>query len=137
MTTLNCTRRAFSIIELMGVLALIGILAGISALAIPRILDGANRDATKQSMKVVGSAIELYFTQNKGTYPPTGQLNALLPFVKSPSDLEDAWGQPFLYYSPSQINGVNVDWLLVSFGKNRLDDALSNDDIWYYPGAED
>ena len=130
-------RRAFSIIELMGVLALIGILAGISALAIPQILGGAQRDSTKQSMKVVASAIDLYHMQNKGAYPPTGQIQALLPLVKSQSDLEDAWGQQFLYYSPSQVNGVNVDWLLVSYGKNKVDDAGGGDDIYWYPGAED
>ncbi|MCA9292970.1 MAG: prepilin-type N-terminal cleavage/methylation domain-containing protein [Phycisphaerales bacterium] len=134
---LRKTRRAFSIIELMGVLALIGILAGISALAIPKILNDARVGSTKQSMKVVAGAISLYQTQNKGNVPPTGQINVLLPLVQSPSDLEDAWGQQFLYYAPSVVNGVNVDWLLVSFGPNRIDDAGGADDIYWYPGAQD
>lgn len=130
-------RRAFSIIELMGVLALIGILAGISALAIPQILDGAKRDSTKQSMKVIAQAIELYSMQNKGELPPTGQIAVLTPLMKSQNALNDAWGQPIMYYAPSVVNGVNVDWLLVSFGKNRLDDAGGGDDIYWYPGAAD
>jgi general secretion pathway protein G len=133
----TATRRGFSIIELMGVLALIGILAGISALAIPAILAGAQRDSTRESMKVIEGALDLYSLQNKGTLPPTGQLSALLSasLVKSQSDLEDAWGRPFQYYSPSVVQNVNVDWLLVSLGKNGIDDAGAGDDIWWYPGA--
>ncbi len=135
--TNTTTRRAFSIIELMAVLALIGILAGISALAIPRILGGAQKDSTKQSMKVVAGALDLYAMQNKGSFPANGDINALLPLVKSQSDLQDSWGRPFHYYAPSMVGEMQVDWLLVSLGKNGIDDDGMGDDIWWYPGAED
>lgn len=77
----KCRRTAFSLVELVVVVLIIGILAAVAA---PRMFDtaGSARDAaTKASLGVVRDAIELYRSQN-GTYPPSATLAvALRPFV--------------------------------------------------------
>jgi general secretion pathway protein G len=76
------SRAAFSLVELVVVVLIIGILAAVAA---PRMFDTAGnaRDAaTKASLGVVRDAIELHRSQN-GTYPPVATLaTALKPYMK-------------------------------------------------------
>ena len=74
-------RSAFSLIELVVVVLIIGILAAVAA---PRMFNTAGdaRDgATKTSLGVIRDSIELYRSQN-GSYPPTATIaTALRPFM--------------------------------------------------------
>jgi len=78
----TCKRAAFSLVELVVVVLIIGILAAVAA---PRMFDtaGSARDAaTKASLAIVRDSIELYRSQN-GSYPPAATLStALKPYVK-------------------------------------------------------
>ena len=75
-------RSAFSLVELVVVVLIIGILAAVAA---PRMFDTAGnaRDAaTKASLGIVRDAIELFRTQT-GNYPATATLaNDLKPYMK-------------------------------------------------------
>ena len=75
-------RAAFSLVELVVVVLIIGILAAVAA---PRMFDTAGnaRDAaTKASLGIVRDSIELYRSQN-GTYPPATSLpTAIKPYMK-------------------------------------------------------
>jgi general secretion pathway protein G len=74
-------RSAFSLIELVVVVLIIGILAAVAA---PRMFNTAGdaRDgATKTSLGVIRDSIELYRSQN-GSYPPAATITtALKPFI--------------------------------------------------------
>jgi general secretion pathway protein G len=128
--------RGFTLIELMVVIVILGILAG---LIVPRIMDKpdeARRLKAKIQIESLSSALKFYKLDN-GSYPGTEQ--GLLALVESPETgtgpknwrkggyLEkgkvpkDPWGNEFIYLSP----GVNGEFDLISYGADGV------------PGGED
>ena len=82
-------RRAFSLVELVVVVLIVGILAAVAA---PKMFDTstkARESATKASLSVVRNAIELYYSEN-AAYPTLVQLtdmqaaNGIKKFIKGP-----------------------------------------------------
>nr|WP_320010234.1 type II secretion system major pseudopilin GspG [uncultured Desulfobulbus sp.] len=119
--------RGFTLIELMVVMVILGILAG---LIVPRIMDRpeeARRTKSGVQIQSIEQALQLYKLDN-GRYPTTEQgLRALVepPAVgnlakkwRSGGYLEkgkvpkDPWGNEFIYISP----GLHGDFDLSSYG---------------------
>jgi general secretion pathway protein G len=77
-------RSAFSLVELVVVVLILGIIAAVAA---PRMFDtatDARQNSTKTSLAVLRDAIELYKAQN-GSYPPAATLStALDAFLRGP-----------------------------------------------------
>ncbi|MBI5555872.1 MAG: prepilin-type N-terminal cleavage/methylation domain-containing protein, partial [Elusimicrobia bacterium] len=72
------SKKGFTLVELMIVVAIIGILAGI---AIPRYMNFVRRSregATKGNLGAIRSALNIYYTDQEGIYPAT--LNSS-PFI--------------------------------------------------------
>jgi general secretion pathway protein G len=104
-------RRGFTLIEVLLVLAILVILAGLSVVAIANIQGNANNRAAKGQISSLQSTMEIYKI-DVGTYPSSNiGLNAL---VAPPSDLRnpnkwkgpyvtngtlpvDPWGNPYQY----------------------------------------
>jgi len=120
-------QRGFTLIELMVVIVILGILAG---LIIPRIMgrpEEARRMKARVQIESIETALKLYKLDN-GSYPSTDQ--GLEALVEAPSVgqlprawrdggyLEkgrvpnDPWDNEFIYLSP----GVNSDFDLISYG---------------------
>ena len=105
----NAKRRAFTMIEIMAVIVIIGILAGIVAVSVVGKIDKARVISTKASLKMLHSAV-IQFKLDTGRYPTEEE--GLQALIEQPTDVtgwntggylettslpKDAWGNDFVY----------------------------------------
>ena len=126
----------FTLLEILVVIAILGLLIGLVAPAALRQLGGAKVSVAKPSIERLGSVLDLY-KLDVGSYPTTEQgLAALVerptgvniwngPYVKGDKVQVDPWNHPYTYREPSSRR--NHDYDLCSGGPN----AVSGD-----PGGE-
>ena len=105
--------RGFTLLELLVVLAILGLLVGLVAPAALRQLGSAKEKIAHQSIERLATVLDMY-KLDVGIYPTTEQgLQALItppsgvsrwtgPYLKGEKLPEDPWGRPFVYRSPSQ-----------------------------------
>ena len=117
----------FTLLEILVVIAILGLLIGLVAPAVLRQLGGARVNIARQSIERLGSVLDLY-KLDVGSYPsteqglaalsarPTGVSNWGGPYVKGDATPLDAWNHPYTYRSPSQRGGHDYD--LCSLGPN-------------------
>lgn len=63
-------RSAFTLVELVVVIMILGILAGVAAPKLLNTSSQATDNGLKQTLSVIRNAIELYAAENAGTLPP-------------------------------------------------------------------
>ncbi|WP_437186832.1 type II secretion system protein GspG [Planctomicrobium sp. SH668] len=126
------TRRGFTLLEILIVLAIIGVIA---AMAVPRLL-GQQRTAqvkiTKTAIMKLEEAADLYSVDNSGIPPESLQM--LLE--KSPNGTEalldkippDAWGTALNYEYPNTKSNSSRP-AIWSSGANRQNENGGGDDI--------
>ena len=117
----------FTLLEILVVIAILGLLIGLVAPAALRQLGSARDSVAKQSIERLGAILDLY-KLDTGTYPNTAQgLQALIqqpagtnvwngPYVKGNALPMDPWNRPYIYRSPSNRAGRDYD--LCSQGPN-------------------
>ncbi|PLX93057.1 MAG: type II secretion system protein GspG [Desulfuromonas sp.] len=124
-TTHHRNQRGFTLIEVMVVVVILGILAGI---VVPKLLDRpeeARRTKAELQIKGIEDALALYKLDN-GLFPSTEQ--GLMALVEKPDSgripikyreggymkkiPSDPWGGNYIYLSP----GLNGDYDLLSYG---------------------
>ena len=109
----------FTLLELLVVLAIMGMLAAIIAPQVIKYLGSSKTATAKIQIQNVMAALELY-RLDVGRYP-TGQegLQSLVtapptapnwngPYLKKDSALKDPWGVPYIYQIPGQHGEVDV-----------------------------
>lgn len=121
--------RGFSLLELLAVLVILGILAGVFA---PKFLgqaESAKRKAAKLEIDQIGQSLDLYKLEI-GKYPtsqeglaalvtaPSGTSNWNGPYLKKTTVPKDPWGNEYKYVSPGD---QNRPYDIVSMGSDGKD----------------
>lgn len=118
----------FTLLEILVVIAILGLLIGLVAPAALRQLGGARTSVARQSIERLSSVLDLY-KLDVGSYPTTEQgLQALNtrpsgvaswggPYLKGDALPLDPWNRAYLYRSPGSRSGREFD--LCSRGPNN------------------
>jgi general secretion pathway protein G len=117
------SQRGFTLIEMLVVLAILGLLAAVATPQVMKHFGRAKHQAVELQMRTIGSALDI-FVLDTGRYPTTEEgLAALLRAPATLSDwngaylsgdkaIVDPWGKPFFYRSP----GEHGEYDLYSYG---------------------
>lgn len=122
------SRKGFTLIELMIVIAIIAILAAILVPNFIRARAQGQVTSCKSNLKNIGTACEMYATDHGGRYPETGQLEAKLttsdqsgmqPYMKAiPKCPSEGTSTP---YTTSYESSTNPDvYTVYCAGTNHL-----------------
>ena len=109
----------FTLLEILVVIAILGLLIGLVAPAALRQLGSARSSVARQSIERIASVLDLY-KLDVGSYPSTDQ--GLQALVSKPSDVNnwngpyvkgdvpiDPWSHPYAYRNPSSRSGHEYD----------------------------
>lgn len=129
MTITRRNRSGFTLLELVVVIIVLGLLAGIVAPQIIGRLSEAKSTTAKTQIELLSVALDGYRLDN-GTYPTTEQGLAALrerptrgpvpaawrgPYLRKAVPL-DPWGRPYIYRAPGEKNPAAFD--LESLGRD-------------------
>jgi general secretion pathway protein G len=115
----------FTLVELLVVVAILGLLVTFVAPAMMRQLGSAKHRIAEQSVARLVGILDIY-RLDIGSYPTTEQGLSVLnqtpgtiagwngPYLTDETGILDPWGQPFVYRSPSQRAGRAFD--IASYG---------------------
>ncbi|EDY83693.1 general secretion pathway protein G [Verrucomicrobiia bacterium DG1235] len=130
-------KSGFTLIEMLLVLALLGMLVGFAVMKSDQIFGGNQVAITEMKVKESFSVPLFKYRADTGNYPTTQQgIKALLqkpgddrgrwkgPYVNKPDDLIDFWGNELKYRFPGTKNVGSYD--LYSLGPDGVE---SGDDI--------
>jgi general secretion pathway protein G len=131
------SRKGMSLVEIMVVIAIIGVLMTVIAVNVLGFLDDANRDATKIQIKKMEESLVVYAAKHKGNFPSTGDgLAAVKKYLPDGEVPTDAWGNAYLYFSPG-THGEHP-YEIISLGKDGKEGGAEADaDITSYASSAD
>jgi general secretion pathway protein G len=121
--------QGFTLLEILVVVAILGLLIGLVAPKALQLLGGAKVNVAKQAIERLVGVLDLY-KLDAGNYPSTQQgLEALLekpsgvsswngPYLKGDKAPLDPWNRPYTYRFPSTRRGHDLD--LCSGGPNGV-----------------
>jgi general secretion pathway protein G len=124
----------FTLVELLVVLVIIGLLAGLVAPRVLGYLGEAKHDSAAVQIKNIESALELYFIDN-GQYPTGAEGLAALsaappsspawsgPYLKNADTLKDPWGNAFVY----ALNSDQTSFTVRSLGRDAQEGGEGED----------
>ncbi len=115
-------QQGFTLLELLVVLAILGLLIGLVGPALMKQFGSAKEKVAHLEIERLATSLDMY-KLDVGNYPTTEQgLQALIarpsgvgrwngPYVKQDKVPEDPWGRQYIYRNPSQRPGHEYDLL--------------------------
>ena len=130
-------RRGFSLIEVMIVVVIIGLMAGLITYATTGYLEKAKVKRAKADITTLSGALDSFYL-DKGRFPDNQEsLKVLVPqYIKTLQN--DPWGHPYQYVQP----GRNGPFDLISYGADGreggsgADADITNSDIEVAPAKK-
>ncbi len=128
----------FTLLEILVVIAILGLLIGLVAPAALRQLGGARISVARQSIERLGAVLDLY-RLDVGSYPtgeeglqalvtrPTNASNWAGPYVQNGQVPVDPWTHPYIYREPATRSGHEYD--LCSRGPNAATGDAGGDSL--------
>lgn len=116
----TASQHGFTLLELLVVLAILGLLIGLVAPRVMTVLGSSKEKVVRIDIERLATNLDMY-KLDVGSYPTTEQgLQALIaqppgvahwsgPYLKGDKLPQDPWGHPFAYRSPSQRPGHEFD----------------------------
>ncbi len=109
----------FTLLELLVVLAIMGLLAAIVGPQVIRYLGSSRSQTARVQIKNVAAALELYRLDMGGYPSPEQGLGALVkapasapmwngPYLPQAANLLDPWGQPYRFLAPGKHGEMDV-----------------------------
>ena len=123
----------FTLVELLVVLAILGLIVGLVGPQVMRRLSGAKAGTADLQIEDFGAALDLFFLDT-GRYPRTAEgLEALMsapngvenwngPYLNKAEVPDDPWGSPYTYRSP----GERGPYELLSYGADGSPGGVSD-----------
>lgn len=110
----NRRPKGFTLVEILIVLALIGIVAGLAMSNLGEIFGGGKVKAAQTWVNSTGEAYVNSYLAMVGDYPKSladlrNPPKGVPPFVKRASDLKDPWGKDYVYQYPGARNTGSFD----------------------------
>jgi len=113
--------KGFSLIELLVVLVILGLLAGLVGPRVMKYVGDSKTKTARLQIEDLGAALDLYSLET-GSYPTTEQ--GLLALVEQPSDVE-VWNGPYMKKKKIPADPWNRDYQYQSPGENGAYDLFS------------
>lgn len=120
--------RGFTLLEMMIVVVIIGLLATVTIVAVAGRSDDARRSATIAKMSQIKTALDTYYMQHSGRYPPT--LETLTQGASPYLDRVplDGWKREFVYMPTAREQGR--PYSLYSMGKDGVPGTEEDISVW-------
>ena len=137
----HSSRYAFTLVELMVVIVIIGVMATVVTISVTDYLVTAKQNTARSEIATITNALSLYYMEFD-RYPTNEESLALLK-KKTPqhpngiltNDLRDPWHNEYIYIYP----GIHGAFDIVSYGVDGQEGGTgANSDIssWELEGAE-
>jgi|GEM_PF-6439185 len=124
----RAARHAFSLLELMLVVAIMGVLMAVVGYNVLGAGEKAKKKATEATLRTIANALDEYQLDFSAVPPDLQTLVTMRPPKLKDQKLADGWGNP-LIYDPRQVT-ENQPYQLGSAGPDKNPGSADDINVW-------